>query len=626
MRPLPLRSLLLPGLFALLATSPAAEVTVYKPATAAGKPLSPNTFEIFNPANIPNPQHDPRPAFRAQLTYSARDWAVYSEPRSRGRMPADPTRYDRTVLSHRTVPAALAFSFEQVEAAADSDPLTLAKILRFNREAHARFRMLHESTRRIAGVEGAQAEYVQLRNKKLMRVRHWITHYNGVVCQLELLVPYEHPELLDLGGSHGFPLVLELFDPQRNRPVLKDADIPRTFASPYAYQVNLGEGEWIPGAHDPFISSAEYVAYTRNQGGIAVVPFSTLGQNLDPAALLNAMVWLGELPTAHMLAKPRRLLEGKLEGITFETLSGDEQEMIRMRAKAVCSATHAYLAVAWINTNAPLGPEVLEQWLNKVTFSQDAAPWPTNAQTLTGLREKDRQAMGFLNLGEHYFASNDFDRSAAALRTALECRFLPALLTAYARSEHRRGHPEEVVSYLKSRGPLALAQGWVAMELAYAESRCGDTGKAAAHYTQCIASGGYSVADFPPDCFEDYIRCLLKADRTAWASDRLKQRIALDPSPRWPRLLADLSQGRPAASPKAASPAPPAAAPVPSGPPQLRSIIWNPTAPSAQLDKTLALEGDRVRGYKVAKIHQDRVELLTPEGSSLTLRLKPSAP
>jgi hypothetical protein len=168
---------------------------------------------------------------------------------------------------------------------------------------------------------------------------------------------------------------------------------------------------------------------------------------------------------------------------------------------------------------------------------------------------------------------------------------------------------------LKSRGAIALAQGWVALELAYAESRCGDTGKAAAHYTQCFASGGYSAGDFPPDYFQDYIRCLVEANRTNWASDRLKQRIAVDPSPLWPKMLAELSQSRPAT--------PAAAAPTPSGPPQLKNIIWNANLPSAQLDKALVFEGDRVRGYKVMKIHQDSVELLTPDNTSLTVRSKP---
>ena len=595
----------------------AADATVYRAVTTTGTRPAPGTYEVFNPANIPERQDSPEPAFHAKFSYSGRDWEVLPEPPKPSRRPADPNRYLRTVMSHRSVPAALAVSFEAVETTADTDPAILAKILRYNREANAQFRLLNETTHTLAGVEGAQAEYVQLRKKKLRRVRHWVTHYNGVVCQLELIVPYEHPELLELGGRQGLPVLLEFFDRVRNRPLLKEAEIPRTFDSPYGYHVNLGEGEWIPGAHDPYIPLAEYVAYTRNQGGIAVVPLGTLGQDFGPEALLNTMVWLGEMPTQDIVGRPRRLLEGKLQGLTLETLSGDEEEMIRMRGKAVCSPTHAYLAVAWINTNSPLGPEVLDQWLNKVTFAQESPSWPAKPEALVGLREKDLHAMGFSSLGNYYAGKQELDRSAVALRTALECRFLPALLPAYTRAEHRRGHPEAIISYLTSRGPIALAQGWVALELAFAESRCGDPGNAAAHYTQCIASGGYSAGAFPPDYFEDYIRCLLKLDHTKWASDRLKQRIAVDPSPRWPQMLADLSAAHPTA-PAAAS-APPAP-PAPSGPPQLKSIIWNPNLPSAQLDKTLVFEGDRVRGYKVVKIHQDSVELLTPEGVALALR------
>ncbi len=272
-----------------------------------------------------------------------------------------------------------------------------------------------------------------------------------------------------------------------------------------------------------------------------------------------------------------------------------------------------------------MGPDVLDQWLNKISFAPDAAPWPTNAQSLAGLLEKDRQGLGLYAAGQYYFERKDFDRSAAALHTAMECRFLPRIFTAFANSEHGRGHPEEIVSYVKTRGPFALREGWVLMELALAESRCGDFGKAAAHYSQSIASCGYRVENFPPDCFEDYVRCLIKADHSGWASDRLKQRIAVDPSPLWPKMLSELSVGpgggQASRLPTSGISAVVArAAPAPTGPPHLRSITWNPAMPSAQLDQNLVFEGDKVRGYKVIKILQNSVDMLTPEGASLTLR------
>ena len=375
------RTLLTLGLCMVLAACSAAEVAVYTPATIApGMSPAPNTFEPFNPAKIPGRVDVPEPSFRAQFAYAGSDWEVYDEPPKPGRRPRDPTRFQHIVLLHRSVPAGMSISFEHVESTSDADPVTLAKILRYNREGNAKFRLLGETNRSVDGVDGAQAEYVQLRKKKLMRVRHWTAHYNGIVYQLELVVPYEHPELLQLGGTQGFPMLVRFSDRARNRPLLKDDAIPRSFASPYGFRVELGDGEWIPYGQDPYISLAEYAAYTRNQGGIAVVPLSTLGENLGPAALLEAVVWLAELPTKDMMAPPRRVVEGNLQGITFETLCGDEEEMIRARAKAICSSNHAYLAVAWINTNSPLGPEVLDQWLNKISFAQDAAfsTWPAS--------------------------------------------------------------------------------------------------------------------------------------------------------------------------------------------------------------------------------------------------------
>jgi hypothetical protein len=52
-----------------------------------------------------------------------------------------------------------------------------------------------------------------------------------------------------------------------------------------------------------------------------------------------------------------------------------------------------------------------------------------------------------------------------------------------------------------------------------------------------------------------------------------------------------------------------------------RGRLSKVTAPGARLnrDRSLAFEGERVRGYKPVKIHPDSVELLTPEAASLTL-------
>jgi hypothetical protein len=95
-------------------------------------------------------------------------------------------------------------------------------------------------------------------------------------------------------------------------------------------------------------------------------------------------------------------------------------------------------------------------------------------------------------------------------------------------------------------------------------------------------------------------------------------------------MLAELKQSR-AVAPGAISTASSSiagtstAAPAalqPTGPPHLKNIIWNPGMPSAQLDQNLVFEGDRVRGYKVVKIRQDSVDVVTPDGKPLTLHSK----
>ena len=77
-------------------------------------------------------------------------------------------------------------------------------------------------------------------------------------------------------------------------------------------------------------------------------------------------------------------------------------------------------------------------------------------------------------------------------------------------------------------------------------------------------------------------------------------------------MLSELKQSQPTTAAVAAP-----VAPAPTGPPHLKNIIWNTGLPSVQLDQNLAFEGDRIRGYKVLKITQTTVDLLSPDGTSL---------
>lgn len=535
--------------------------------------------------------------------------------------------------------------FERVETAADSDPVTLAKILRYSREAQAKFRLLRETTRRLGVVEGAEAEYVQLRKGKLMRIRHWVAHYNGVACQLQLVVPYEHPELLSIGGTSGFPLQVSFLDAQRKRPLLKDSEIPRHYDSPYGYQVRLGNGEWIPNAVDPFIPTAEYVAYTRNQGGLAVVPVSTFGLAIEPEAFLQALLALGEQSPSRRLGSLRPITEGALQGLIAESLAGDEEESLYLQVRALAGAHQGYVAIAWINTNALIPPGTLDRWLDQVTFHPGSAAYPATPDKLGSLRDRSRHAAAFDALGEYHRLRKAEASSAEAWRTALDCRFVPELLFNYTAAEHRLGQPGEIVKYLQTRGPRTLASGWVAMEYALAQSRCGNSTAAVVYYTKCLASGGYSEATFNPFYFEDFIRCLAKEGRTTWAAERLQNRMRMDNSPVWAQMLEQLNQetmplpSAPSAlsggetSPVLSEPLPaaksapklpyypPRPAEIESGVPKLKGIIWNPARPSAQLDSHVAFPGDKVRGYRVLKITPNQVELLSPEGSQLTVKL-----
>ena len=139
------------------AQSDVTKYTVVQP----GKPLLADSFAVFCPTNIPGREDVPQPGFGAEWSYSGQDWKPCPDSRKRRRFPVDPARFQYVVLAHRAVPAILVVSFERVEAAQDSEPVTLAKILRYNREAHAKFRLLNETSQRIAGVDGSLAEYVE---------------------------------------------------------------------------------------------------------------------------------------------------------------------------------------------------------------------------------------------------------------------------------------------------------------------------------------------------------------------------------------------------------------------------------------------------------------------------------
>ena len=619
------------------------DTRIYTLVPASDKAPGPGQFQAFDSTNIPACQIQAEVSFRAQILYSARDWEFAQASPERTRIPRDSSRLEHLVLEHKTLPLSVSITFEKVEAPNDSDPLTLTKILRYSREANSKFHVLREETRSVSGVEGMESEYVELVEGQLFHIRHWITHVNGTVYQLQLLAPYDHSELLQIGGSSGYPVALELLDKTRTRPLVKDADVSRTFDSPNGFHVNLGEGDWIPGVFDSYIPYADYVAYTRNQGGIAIMSLGTFGQNLETPVLLRAMASVGGLLPGRAGFAPQPVSHGGLEGLGFNTTRGKE-EVIRTHVKLVRNSGHAYLLAAWINTNSATPPEMLEQWLNKITFTPQSVAYPSNVSAFQTFREKNLHATTFLELGDYYLGKNDFDRSAKALRTALECRFLPEILGDFMEADLARGHPEETLAFLKDRGPLALKQPWVAMNLAYTESRLGQYDKAAIDYTRCISSGHYAAESFPARRFEDYVRCLAKLGRTQWAKDRLQQRLRRDDSPIWTQMLEQLTQNalpgpeapsalagsvEPVAS---VSQSPPVAAtstntptPLPAaetGIPTLQAIMWNARRPGAQLGGKLLFEGESLRGYKLQKIRQDAVDLITPDGGSRTLKLK----
>jgi len=105
--------LLIAGCLTGLRASGQSEVAKYT-ALQPGQPLAANSFAVFCPTNIPAREDVPQSAFDAEWSYSGRDWKPCPETRKRRRFPIDPTRFQHVVLAHRTVPAALAITFERV--------------------------------------------------------------------------------------------------------------------------------------------------------------------------------------------------------------------------------------------------------------------------------------------------------------------------------------------------------------------------------------------------------------------------------------------------------------------------------------------------------------------------------
>src|SRR4051794_26352837 len=89
-------------LMALACTLPggasAANVGAYIAVAPGNSQPTPNSFEVFNSTNIAARVDVPEPSFRAQFSYSGRDWEEYSEPPRSKRIPTDPNRFQHIVF------------------------------------------------------------------------------------------------------------------------------------------------------------------------------------------------------------------------------------------------------------------------------------------------------------------------------------------------------------------------------------------------------------------------------------------------------------------------------------------------------------------------------------------------
>src|SRR5262249_11324647 len=155
----------------------------------------------------------------------------------------------------------------------------------------------------------------------------------------------------------------ELLERKRRNPLLKEADVPRSFASAYAYQVDLPDEKWVRGFRSREAAGAELTMYTRNQGGLLVLPVSLPGERLPSDAVFGGL--LGNLSEAYHPDVP---LSTPSSEDGFETatvrfnVTWEDEETGKYLLRVMRKDQFAYLVMSWVNTNANLPGDILEQW------------------------------------------------------------------------------------------------------------------------------------------------------------------------------------------------------------------------------------------------------------------------
>jgi tetratricopeptide (TPR) repeat protein len=568
------------------------------------------------------PQEASFPQYNFRYLYSAAEWT--------NRVPKSPAILS---LLHRRLPLAFSIVAEKIDLTNDVDSVTLAKIFKANREVVGRFVVLKETPMRAGPVDGMGIEVLQkVKTGDRIYQLHWTACFNGVVYQLLVTTTQDDRGFVQSEGAkvlQGFDLLL---DRKRKYPLLQEADVPRSFVSGYSYEVNLPDEKWVRGIRSREAAGAELIMYTRNQGGLMVLPINLLGEHLPTDAVFEGL--LGNLSESYYPDARRSAItsEDGFETATVRfNVTWEDEETGKYLIRLMRKDQLAYLVMSWMNTNANLPGETLDQWQKLVKFAPDAPATPPDPKGFSR-RERLAHCTTFTAIGGDYFGRGDFENSSHAFRTALECNYQADVLGFYVQADLRRQKPEETLKYLEGIAYFAQRDPNFLMERAYVQAACGQSRTALVAYSKLLTASSAGAEALPRRHFTEYLRCALKEDRRVWAENALAARLRDEDFPEWRTLLDEIKQGKslealPALSATATAPAkspgqPGAVAPTKGSPLKVQGIFYNPQRPAAMIAGKHVETGDTVEGYKVEAISPNSVILKSPKGETVTLTLE----
>lgn len=307
---------------------------------------------------------------------------------------------------------------ENVGIDAELDNAQLWEIAKENLElGGAAVRHTRTTQRLRQGLAGIEAETeLRMLGQRLVYL-HWLCATNGYAYQLIAFGRMAEKEQVFQEADRVFD-GFEMMDPTRQ--ALPAGGGSQDFESPrYGYRVRIQDSlwqEWDTLAQD--IPEAEFGCLHPRSGAFIVVPISLLDREAPPEHIHAALLALMGIQEADpVLARSKPVTNGVVSGVELDFERTWKEETYKYRVRLMHRNGFAWLASAWIDSNATNAAGLLEETMGRIEFDAGAATAP-DLESLSP-RERSAHAAFFRSLARRAGQRGDLEAAWTDLDLAL---------------------------------------------------------------------------------------------------------------------------------------------------------------------------------------------------------------